>query len=697
MPSVNYTPYGNLKDDIGSLGSALFPDPVKVLQARYLGTEARAKQVEILKGQQQLNEGPYIMGLTPHSGVAPATPTYYHPPGGNPDDPPILAPSAGITMAPGQTPSLGQTVTQPPAQAMPPPIPTQTLVDVATQGVHPIPAGVGTAGTPPPQASPAPGSGAPPAPTGTASDGSTPNNDPLSATMHPGTLWAPNNGGKKYAPPAQSDGSPAPLAFNPNLYMAHMLQAGYTAEQAKAGLASYVMQFQRDGAIDEHTATLAMAAAGNTAPLTAQTQITTTGMNNATTLAQQRMVTGETAREFNLGDVLTTDTPGGQPVHTARQDSFGKPAYDATYNTGFHREVLAQPTPGGPVQYGEAGTTAPGTPVYSPTHETERGKVVETTDASGKKILTRGTDLVSGTPGFTSRGEELGTTPVLVIDPANNNSLKTVSAADFAKGNYVRAPANIPPDQAGAAQDNLDQAMARRFPPPPVSVKDQAWLSPARANGADNARLVALQTQLYQTSPEGGVRGNWRGAADAAITQAQQEGWMPTEQEASENRAHFIGTGALSKDHTFQTQDPQGKTTNTFYLLPKKEPGSPASKQPLSSAIVGTGPGTGTRPAPAVTAPAPATSPPPTDSNPGFLSTLFTNPFNFKGVGSATAAPAPAPTPTPAPGGQLPPGAIGVAPSGVPDGSTATSSRGVRGTVRGGFIYPAETSSIQGR
>ena len=427
-------------------------------------------------------------------------------------------------------------------------------------------------------------------------------------------------------------------------------------------LAAYVAQARKDGVIDDKTANYFESGFGNATPMQSATTITTTGMNNATDLAKQRMVTGEQGREFDLGNVLTTDQPGGAPINTARKDSYGKPAFDANYNTGFHREVLTQPTPGGPVKYGEAGTTAPGTPVYSSTHEAERGKIVETAGPQGQKTLTRGTDLVSGTQGYTPRSEELGTTPVLVIDPANNNSLKTVSAADFAKGNYVRAPGNIPPDQVALAQDSLDHGMARRFQPPPVPFQNQAYLSPARASGTDNARLVALETQLYQTSPDSSVRGNWQGAADAAITQAQQENWLPTEEEAAQDRQGFVGTKVVDRSRIFQTQDAQGKGTNTYYLLPKKSLGTAVTS--------GTATTQGT--------------PAPTGNGPGFLGSLFGNPYK-SGVGAAP-APTPAPTST-----AIPSGAVAAMP-GYPDGAVVTGSNGTKVVVRGGYGYPAQTS-----
>ena len=368
------TPYGNWNQALGTLGASLFPDPSKIAQAGYYGAEQRRAALQGNEAIRKGNMANYALTQAPDSGLPPATLAFSTPPGSPPGAPPVPVPQ-GLPMQgtppPSAPPSLSTTVTTPPAQGqgmpMPPPsISPEQIANLATPGTTPNPQGAGTTGTPPAASSPAPNSGAPPAPNTTGSDGSVPPSaDALSAVIHPGTFQAPG-GGIKYAPPAQADGSPAVNAFNPALYAQTLVQAGYDAASVNSASAAYVMQFVRKGIIDQHTANPWLAAFGATGPLTAETNITTTAMQNRTDLAKQSMVTGEQRYEFQQGPVMVTDQPGGAPRFVPRVNAPGQLAYDAPYSTQYNTPTLVQPSgPAAPPVYMKAGAIPPGTPGYN--------------------------------------------------------------------------------------------------------------------------------------------------------------------------------------------------------------------------------------------------------------------------------------------------------------------------------------------
>lgn len=665
-----YTPFSNADQGLATLGKALFPDPATIAQTGYYGAAQREKMLSGNKIIDQQNAANQVLALTPGSGINYTTPTFSVPPNSPAGAPPVMNSPAGLPVVPpaGGAPSLSGTVTTPAPGPVPgPPTPPGGTLDAgaAAQSATKIADTV---------------------------IGNANGADPPLPGMHPGTFQAPG-GGIKQAPPAAHDGSPAPLV-DPSLFVNMAVRAGYDASQVQVMGNAYVMQKMRNGELDQKTGEDWMAGFGQAALVQARTSLATTRMNNETELAKQRMVTGEQGREFDLGDILTTEGPGGQPIHTPRKDSFGKPAYDASYSTQYNTPALTQPTPGGPPVAAKQGEVKPGTPMFNQPYTADYNKPTEVSGPNGEKLTQRAGELPPGpTAAYSPEREKAGMTPVLVMDPANHNQLKTVSTLEFNKGGYVRAPANIPVAEAGTLQDRLDQRVARRFPPPPVSVKDAAWLSPARADGEDNARLLSTMTELYQSSPDPTVRGNYDNAADAAITKAQQEGWLPSTEEAAAQRAHLIGTGALSKDHVFQTQDPQGKTTNTFYLLPKPTlgktvaPGTSAPAVPAAPAAP-----VAAAPAPATPAASPGTSIMSAPTLGDFVHRLF-------GGGGTPAATAPAPAPAataPRTGGAMPSGAIMAVPDGQ-ENQTGTTRDGTRFVVHGGFAFPVAPLATQGR
>jgi hypothetical protein len=310
-------------------------------------------------------------------------------------------------------------------------------------------------------------------------------------------------------------------------------------------------------------------------------------------------------------------------------------------------------------------------------------KPTEVSGPNGEKLIQRAGELPPGpTAAYSPEREKAGITGVLVMDPANHNQLKTVSTLEYNKGGYVRAPANIPVGEAGTLQDRLDQRMARRFAPPPVDVANRAYMFPARADGEANARLLSRMTELYQSSPDASVRGNYDAAADAAISEGQQKGWLPSVQEANAERVHSVaGRETVMKEHIFQTQTPDGTATNTFFLLPK--PGLGGTVAPGTTPAPTQTPAAPVAAAPATPAAAPGTSVMSAPTLGAFVSRIF--------GGGSPAATAPAASAAPAPasqaGGAMPAGALMAVPNAV-ENQTGTTRDGTRFVVHGGYAFP---------
>jgi hypothetical protein len=345
---------GNAQWDQGlsSLGNALFPDPSKAAQGYYYGSEARKAQLQsntIIDQQNYKNR--LMQGVYSRDGSyntpPPASPTWQQPQN-IPNAAPIMAPPSNLPMGPAGGRLAQPTMT--PGQA------ASTIGSILDN--HPNSPTQG--GTAPSFSSPAPNAGAPPAPTATGSDGS-PGPDEASAPLHPNSV-ASGGGGVVYGGPAAANGSPAPVAVNLGTYVAEAVASGYDAAQAQAMGQATIGAAVQQGRITPQQAHELLATTGQAGPVNAdigaRATIGSAQIQAAAHLAAQRMVTGETAREFN-NPWLTVVGPDGQP-------------HRVPYSVGGASQpgVPGEPIPGqvGPPAPGQVAPSSKlGLPMYEPT------------------------------------------------------------------------------------------------------------------------------------------------------------------------------------------------------------------------------------------------------------------------------------------------------------------------------------------
>lgn len=691
----DYAPYDSAKQALGTLSAALFPDPNKVAAAGYAGAEQR---LAMLKGNTEIGQqnanSAFLTRLPGSSGL-----TWVVPPNSPQGAGPVLAPAANLPMsgggfyggspgggappptsAPAAPPTLSQTVAPGPGQAPPPQ--TMSVEDAAnlvSPGTSPNPQGVGTATTPSPQSSPAPNSGAPSAPNTTGSDGSVPNNDAGAAIIHPGSLQAPG-GGVKQAPPAQADGSPAQPAFNPTLVAGLAAAAGINPAALNSTLGSYIAQAKAAGVLDRPTADYYSTAFGNNQPMASSTSITTTGMNNATTLAQTGMQ--EAGATTRTGMTNTTNVQ----MEGMRQAG-------ETGRTGMTIEGQKYAAGNLPFKYQPGG---PGTPILTTTTADAEARHLQpydpTTDAAARvptKVQIGGPTApptlvpaveAAGKTAYEPQVREQATQPVPVVDTQTNQP-GVISYNDYINapaGRYVPAPKELSPTEAVQRQSLYDEAVAQAFPGVSnniVGVRNET----AHLNPADELQFTTLANQKMVTG-EAGVKGNALAAGQAALKELQDRGVI---RKSIDRQARL----QLYNDHVISQPTDKGGTIS-YYQVPTltKEPEAPP---PLSTTVIsgGAGTATGTK-----TAPAPTDTS--TASTGGVnLGSIFTSsPFGGSG---ARAAPATSPVPTPT---APPAGAVMPAPPGTQDGQTITGNNGRQLVARGGYFFPvASQPAIQGR
>ena len=265
-------------DQLNKLGE-IFGDPSKQAQAGYYGAET-AKTLIDTQRQRFMNDKLYNLPTTlsaiPGLGGAGPTPGPGPAPGAAPPAsaryaPPIPAPpSAPASPAPPGTPSPG---------------PPSAVTPAALNAAGPMPApSVGTDGQP-----------QPPDP-----------NLSVAGVFHPGSIQPPG-GGTMNAPPAASNGSPAPV-FDPVPYMTQLAQTGLPVEVQQHMAGAVLNGLVLSGRMDRVTANSLMARIG--APqayesdqsttrtgMTNATNITTEGMRNRTELERQRLQ-NQSAREL---------------------------------------------------------------------------------------------------------------------------------------------------------------------------------------------------------------------------------------------------------------------------------------------------------------------------------------------------------------------------------------------------------------
>src|SRR5262252_1474708 len=279
---------------IGTLSSALFPDPSKIAAGYYYGSEARKAQLEANKAISQQNAANWI--VQKGFGQNPTAPTFGQV--GN--------------AVPGAAPVMLPTVPQPP-----PPMPSQGQINAAagnlSSAVVPY-----TVGTPQPGSSPAPGAAAPADPVTTTSNGQAPSNQPGAGPIHPAsTVQAPPGTGVVHSPPAGPNGSPAdptPAAQLYNQYVIMGEAAGRDAASSQALGNSFLGSAFAQGQLSEPTYRALLASGGITTPYT--TAQTEAGALEREKLSQagQTQRTGMVVQGENYRAGLplqTYTTPGG--------------------------------------------------------------------------------------------------------------------------------------------------------------------------------------------------------------------------------------------------------------------------------------------------------------------------------------------------------------------------------------------------
>ena len=267
---------------------------------------------------------------------------------------------------------------------MPPPAPTQAgtvganmtpagLSSLFAQGGGAVPDGGGTVrldqGTPPPVSSPAQGSGAPPAPNNTASDGSVPTNDAVSGIFHPGSITPPG-GGRKTTGPADANGAPAKPMITAAQWVNMQVAAGHDANQALVTWRAMISSAYDTGQIDENTYHHMMGAADPTI-------ITTDATNTANIKRTGMEVAGRRQRRTAHGIAgWTSRQPAGGHADDFLVRARGRSRTTPSTTREHYVPLAQQQGPGGTASFAPAATTAaaqpvttqpggPGTPTFS--------------------------------------------------------------------------------------------------------------------------------------------------------------------------------------------------------------------------------------------------------------------------------------------------------------------------------------------
>src|SRR5215831_8122304 len=93
----------NWDHGLASLGNALFPDPAKVAEGYYYGSQARKAQIEGYKTIDELNYKKRFLQMQPDSEQPLAPATYSQPPINGMG--PIINPPSNLPIAPSGTPA----------------------------------------------------------------------------------------------------------------------------------------------------------------------------------------------------------------------------------------------------------------------------------------------------------------------------------------------------------------------------------------------------------------------------------------------------------------------------------------------------------------------------------------------------------------------------------------------------------------
>ncbi len=728
--------------------SSLF-NPQGQAMAGYYGAEARAAQLKAQQTQSQMQQGQQLSDLVAGIGGSGGTPA------ANQNTPPPAAPPPPTAAAPPAPPGAPPAAAPPPVAAAPPGPPGAPQAPPqapppqagAPVGANLSPGALGalfaqgggavpqvnpdqlattiatvadnapnlTQGQAPAASSPAPDAGAPPAPNTTASNGTAPAGDAASGAFHPGSLAAPG-GGQKQAGPANPNGSPAPV--DPRLTLANIVQLAVRAGNEPANVVTIgraVVESMYDKGIisvgQRHDMLAGLDPSIINQDTATQGSIKVAGMNNATTLAAQGMITGETAREFNQGivQVVNPADPTGPPLAIKRADV--KPGMQE-WNQGvatqrFTPTVVKGPN-GQPVNVTAQTAVTPG-PNQPPAY----------------------------TPGTADIAQTQRGTPDTYIDPKHpERGAFTATAGQAIDNGYVKYGATMPRQmtptegsQQNYANHQVDQSVYQQ---PQIGSWQGAGHvdAPVTFSPAAQAQIQAREALLIRDPRS---MGNLSTAHQLAVQSLINDGTLQSPDQVNAARTGgMVSTagGRLTDPRLVNAPGYDGKPDTPHMLVrlnsevqQKAPPGQPAGAPgaaPAGPPVAGAPPGSSVSsaftPPPANGQPyAPAANLYGSGSGPGagpgqgrpippFLQGLRPNAANptpltpgqmYGGVapqGAPVAGPTPAPTPAPGPvaqGGVML-RSLGPAPPGAREGQIVYGKNGLPpAIVRGGQLYPA--------
>jgi hypothetical protein len=517
--------------------------------------------------------------------VAGAAPVAAAPPSAPPAPPPPAAGTVGANMAPGALAALfaqgGGAVQQQPQVIARGPNggavvqPTMTPGQVADNtpamvDAHPTL----TQGTPPATSSPAPGSGAPPASNGTASDGSVPNQDPVSGIFHPGSITPPG-GGQKTTGPANANGSPAQPVITQAQYVATAVASGMDAAQANLQWRSYIESMFQKGMIDQNTYHHMMGSADpsiiNT-DTTTQGQIRVAGIGAASAanvariqeegrIAAQNIVTNEDREKFLNQEVQTTDpTNPSRMILVKRKDlQPGQLGYDSAAAVQAGKPIPVIPPGGGTaVNMPSYQTTMPGPnqPGYYDTTvqntiQTQRGQPGKYIDPNNPTQIIPATFDDARRQGLVEVPQTMDGWNALAASASVN--AKTPEEAQAIRDKVLAFATAQKPVDANESLHNsiiLNRQLQLQMPVPmlpdgvPFFRGTLTNQEPAGASPELELTLSNLTDQYFTRSTDPTIHGNRVGAANAAIQQLIRQGYINPQQDRS---MHISGQTSINK------------------------------------------------------------------------------------------------------------------------------------------------------
>lgn len=563
-PGFN-TGSSNWDNALGSLARGLFPDPSQRARGLAYGAQARENLLAGDKTISERNAGIAALmqarQLDQGSTAMPPAPSYH--PSGVPGGAPIMDPPGNLPMSNGQ----GAPIT-----------PTQLYNATAGSDGH---TGPMLAGTPPPMSPPSAVS--PPAPNTTASNGSVPTEDTGSGPLHPGSVTPPG-GGQKYAPPAQSNGSPAPISPGLNLatYVAMQAMAGRDATQAHIqGLAFLTSAFQQ-GIIDHNTFAWMTSGLGNNGMFESEQATTRVGMQQAGETGREGMRLRQQESQFGRttqANQVTQDAQGNPVVNLppAPGDTALRPV-GTGFNQGLTEQSRGITTTGGGGPYGSGpvlqrqGAVQPGTPGFSAETDRQMNTPVQVVVGGVARDMTYGEYLKIPVPQRPPLSEK---------DAAAvraNTITQAISTGDTGPAGTARraAIAAEPPkmrteEEAKQFNSLIDATMQRRFAP----VEGTPVYATTRGEPAligDDTR-AAVGSRAQDLLDQGVVR-NPDQAINQAIDELTQTGHILTPDQLQKQRGK--GTDLANPNiRTLQT----GKGAVKVFHVPLAKPYEPGAVQ----------------------------------------------------------------------------------------------------------------------